>query len=593
MNIEPQRLKKFLLDAELMTEKDFDRAFQISQETQKSIGEVLVSENLIEQEKLTKFEAYLLGVPFVNIEGVAIAPEVLNIIPEQIARAHNIIAFRKKENILEVVMLDPEDLITIEFIKKTDPLLKILPRLTTPTGIKSALRQYQKTLDAEFGNLISDDINSQLKDIDGGAGNLKEYSGGAGFGGEDLVKVAQELPIIRIVDTLMKHAILQGTSDVHIEPLEKEVVVRFRIDGILHDTMALPISTAMGIVARIKVLSNLKLDEHRLPQDGRFKIETEDYKYSVRVSFLPVFNGEKIVMRLLAESSKAQTLDDLGFIGDDLEKVKNNLVKPTGMILITGPTGSGKTTTLYAMMGILNTPSVNISTVEDPIEYRMPRINQTQVNTAIGLTFVSGLRALVRQDPNIIMVGEIRDNETASLAINAALTGHLVLSTLHTTEAAGAIPRLIDMQVEPFLIASTTNVIIAQRLVRKFQGAKEKYKLKPADLQNLAKYCNLDRILSILKERKLVKPGGTLEDIEFYRPKPSKDSQSGYKGRLGIFEVLVVNEAIKELIVKKASTRDIKLQAVKDGMLTMVEDGFIKAVSGMTSIEEVLRVIID
>jgi len=576
MNVEPERLKKFLLDAELINQKDFDRAFKKSQETNKDIGEVLVSEKLIEQEKLTKFQAYLQGIPFVNIEKEIIPQEVLNIIPEQIARAHNIIAFRKRDSSLEVAMLDPEDLRTIEFIKKTDPFLKILPRLATPEGIKNALSQYEKTLDVEFGDILSTKAKKEEQ-----------------IGQEDLIKASKELPIISIVDTLMKHAILQKASDVHIEPLEKEVVVRFRIDGILNDVMNLPASSALGIVARIKVLSNLKLDEHRLPQDGRFKVETEDYKYSVRVSVLPVFNGEKIVMRLLAEGTKAQTLEGLGFSGKYLEIIKNNLEKPTGMILITGPTGSGKTTTLYSMMEILNTPDVNISTVEDPIEYRMPRINQTQVNAKIGLTFAAGLRSLVRQDPDIIMVGEIRDNETASLAINAALTGHQVLSTLHTTDAPGAIPRLLDMGVEPFLVSSTLNVIVAQRLVRKIGGGKEKYKLSDAVISNLSKYCNMERILNLLKEEKLVKPKATLEDVELYRPKASKDSSSGYKGRIGIFEILSVDESIKQLIVSKSSSKDIKAKAIENGMKTMVEDGFIKAVKGLTSIEEVLRVIID
>ncbi|MEK7659021.1 MAG: GspE/PulE family protein [Patescibacteria group bacterium] len=583
MNVEPQRLKKFLLDAGLITEKDFSRASEISEKTGKKIGDVLVAEGLIEQEKLTKFKAYLLGIPFVNIGEEIIPPEVLNIIPEPIARAHNIIAFRKRDNSVEVAMLDPEDLITIEFIKKTDPLLKILPRLTTPEAIKNVLKQYQKSLDVEFGDLIKQNTG-EISHI----GEGKEVAGE-----EELIKAAQELPIIRIVDTLMKHAILQRASDVHIEPLEKEVVARFRVDGILHDVMFLPIVSAAGIVARIKVISNLKLDEHRLPQDGRFKIETEDYKYSVRVSILPVFNGEKIVMRLLAENTKSLTLESIGLTGKSLEKVKNSLKRPTGMILITGPTGSGKTTTLYSMMEILNTPNVNISTVEDPIEYRMPRINQTQINAKIGLTFASGIRSLVRQDPNIIMVGEIRDSETANLAINAALTGHLVLSTLHTTEAGGAIPRLIDMKTEPFLIASTLNVIIAQRLVRKFHGDKEKYKLSSADLENLTKYCDLNRILEILKGEKILKPKAVLNDIELYRPKPSKDSSSGYKGRIGIFEVLAVNDAMKELIIKKASTKEITDLAKKDGMRTMAEDGFIKAAQGITSIEEVLRVIIE
>ncbi len=583
MNVEPQRLKKFLVDAELISEEDFNKALATAEKNRQNIGDVLVEEKLIETTKLAKFEAYLLGIPFVNIEKEIIPPDVLNIIPQQIARAHNIIAFRKNENNLEVAMLDPEDLITIEFIKKTNPFLKILPRFTTSDGIKNALQQYQKTLDLEFGDILKGDTNINHTG-EGTQDNKKP---------EELRKAAEELPIIKVVDTLLKHSILQRASDVHIEPLEAEVVVRFRIDGILHDVMTLPIATAQGIVARIKVLSNLKLDEHRLPQDGRFKIETEEYKYSFRVSVLPVFNGEKIVMRLLAENQKVLSLEDLGFTGKALALVKDNLVKPTGMILITGPTGSGKTTTLYAMMQILNTPDVNISTIEDPIEYRMPRINQTQTNSTIGLTFASGLRALVRQDPNIIMVGEIRDSETASLAINAALTGHLVLSTLHTTDAAGAMPRLIDMQCEPFLISSTTNIVIAQRLVRKFAGEKEKYKVNSADLENLGKYCNLPRMLELLKAEKLLKSKDTLKDIVFYRPKPSRESEDGYKGRMGLYEVLAVSDAIKDLIVKKASTKEIKDQAIKEGMRTMFEDGFVKAAQGLTSIEEVLRVIID
>jgi type II secretory ATPase GspE/PulE/Tfp pilus assembly ATPase PilB-like protein len=296
----------------------------------------------------------------------------------------------------------------------------------------------------------------------------------------------------------------------------------------------------------------------------------------------------------LAENTKSYTLEELGFSGKELEKVRDSLLKTNGMVLITGPTGSGKTTTLYAMMGIVNTPNVNISTVEDPIEYRMPRINQTQINEKIDLTFASGLRALLRQDPNIIMVGEIRDTETADLAINASLTGHLVLSTLHTTEASGAIPRFIDMGVEPFLLSSTLNIIIAQRLVRKFYGdEKEKYKLSKAELDNLKKYCDTERITDLFRQEKILKAKETMEDANFYRPKPSKGSSSGYKGRIGIFEVLSANDIIKELIIKKASTSEIKEQAIKDGMRTMAEDGLIKAAKGLTSIEEVLRVIMD
>ena len=582
MRVESQQLKAFLLDAKLVTREQFEDALEVAEKTKQKVGDILVSQGLIPQEELIKMEAYILGIPFVNLENEKIEEDVLKVIPEPIARSHNIVAFRKKGQDLEVAMLDPEDLRTVEFIKKTSDL-RILPRLTTPESIKSVLRQYQKTLEAEFGDIIRKEAK--------GIKTIKEAEGADGK--EDLRKIAEEIPVVRIVDTLLKHAILGRASDIHIEPTKKEVIVRYRIDGVLHDAMILPRQTALGIVARIKVLSNLKLDERRLPQDGRFRVETEDYKYSIRVSILPVYDGEKIVMRLLPETAKALTLEQLGLRDEALEGMQDNLKKPVGMLLVTGPTGCGKTTTLYSMMEILNIPGVNISTVEDPIEYRMPRINQTQVNPKIGLTFASGIRSLVRQDPDIIMVGEIRDNETAGLAINAALTGHLVLSTLHTTSAAGAIPRLIDMKVEPFLISSTLNVILAQRLVRRLCEEKEKYKLSEAEIKNLKKYCDMDKILEILRGEKLLKSKETMRDLVFYRPKPSKDSPEGYESRIGIYEVLPVTETIKELIVKEADSDRIEGQARSEGMRTMIEDGFIKAAQGITSIEEVLRVIVE
>jgi type IV pilus assembly protein PilB len=582
MRVEPQQLKAFLLDAGLITEKQFEEARKKAALKNQKIGDILISEGLISQEELIKLEAYILGIPFVNLEKEIVSFEVLKIIPEPIARSHNIVAFRKKGNDLEVAMLDPEDLATIEFIKKTIDL-RILPRLTNPKSIKNVLLQYQKTLEVEFGEIIKKEIGviKPIKEEE----VVKEKI--------ELQKIAEELPIIRIVDTLLKHAILQRASDIHIEPTEKEVLVRYRIDGILRDAMILPKISASGIVARIKVLSNLKLDEHRLPQDGRFKVETEDYKYSIRVSVLPVFDGEKIVMRLLSETARAFTLEQVGLRDEALEIVQNNLRKPVGMILVTGPTGCGKTTTLYSMMEILNSPGVNISTVEDPIEYRMPRINQTQVNPKIGLTFASGLRSLVRQDPDIIMVGEIRDQETASLAINAALTGHLVLSTLHTNSAAGAIPRLIDMEAEPFLLSSTLNCILAQRLVRKFCSEKEKYFLKESELEGIGKYCDLEKVLKILKEGRVVAKNANWKNIPFWRPKKSDDCPDGYKGRIGIFEVLPITQTIKEMIVQKAISDEIQKQAQKEGMRLMIEDGFIKAAQGVTSIEEILRVVIE
>jgi len=582
MRVEPQQLKAFMMDAGIISSEKFDECLKKAEAKGVKVEDVLVSEGIISENDLRKLEAYILGIPFVDLEKETVDPEVLKIIPEPVARANNIVAFRKRGNDLEVAMLDPEDLRAIEFLKKAFPY-RILPRLTTPESIKHVLRQYQKTLEVEFGEIIKKEAG-EIKAIREEE-KVEER--------EELEKMAMELPIIKIVDTLIKHAILQRASDIHIEPMEKEVLVRYRIDGILRDAMTLPKISASGIVARIKVLSNLRLDEHRLPQDGRFKVETPEYKYSVRVSIMPVFDGEKVVMRLLPETARGFTLEQLGLRGKALEDVQDNLRKPVGMILVCGPTGCGKTTTLYSMMEILNTPGVNICTIEDPIEYRMPRINQTQVNPKIGLTFAAGLRSLLRQDPDIIMVGEIRDNETASLAINAALTGHLVLSTLHTNSAAGAIPRLIDMKVEPFLISSTLNLILAQRLVRRLCGEKEKYYLRESELDNISKYCNIDRILKILREEKLARPNQPITKIPFYRPKPTKECPDGYKGRIGIFEVLPVTQTIKELIVKEATADEIEEQAKKEGMRTMVEDGFVKAAQGITTIEEVLRVIIE
>jgi len=579
MQVEDSQLKAFILDAELVKKEVLVKAEEKAKKAKKDLANFLVEKGLLDKEELIKLQAYILGIPFVSLEKENIPKDILQIIPEPIAKQHNIIPFRKNGKELEVAMLNPKDLQTIEFIRKKSDL-KILPRLTDPKSIKNALSQYQKSLEAEFGELIK----KESKIVTLPDKKNKETK-------EDLEKAAEQMPIIKIVDTLLKHAILQQASDIHIEPLEKEVIVRYRIDGILHDAMTLPRKLHSGIIARIKVLSNLKLDEHRLPQDGRFNIKTKDYKISFRISILPVYDGEKAVLRLLPEDAKGLTLENLGFRDKALEKVHRNIKKPNGMVLATGPTGCGKTTTLYTIMDILNEPGVNISTVEDPVEYRMTRINQTQVKPKIGLTFANGLRSLVRQDPDIIMVGEIRDNETAGLAINAALTGHLVFSTLHTNSAAGAFSRLIDMEVEPFLISSTANLIIAQRLVRKlYPETKQKYKLSPDEIKSLNKEINLERILQILKDEKIIEPKDDWEDIEFYKPGKSDECLDGYKGRLGIHEVLEINEAIKKIIIKEAPTSEIEEQAKKDGMLTMLEDGFIKAAQGITSIEEILRV---
>lgn len=578
MEIETSKLRKFLLDADLVTAQQFRMAEKKAKKSNKTIEDILLLEEIVSEEDLARLRAYIAGVPFIDLRKVAVPHEVLETIPEPIARSHSIVAFRKDKNTLEVAMLDPDDLQTIDFIKKKVGL-RILPRLTTEEGIKNLLAQYRKTLRAEFKEFISEEAKG-IKTL----GKKAEVEEGS------LERVAQKVPVIRIVDTLLKHAVMDRASDIHIEPTEKDLIVRYRIDGILHDAMTLPKQISAGIVARIKVLADLKLDEHRLPQDGRFRFEKDQDKFSVRVSVLPVLEGEKVVMRLLAEGAKGFGLEELGLRGESLDRVEAAIKRPTGMILVTGPTGSGKTTTLYSILEMLNSPEVNISTVEDPVEYRIGRINQTQVNPKIGLSFSNGLRSLLRQDPDIIMVGEIRDNETASLAINAALTGHLVLSTLHTNSAAGAIPRLIDMKVEPFLIASTVNLIIAQRLVRRLCDKTEKYNLSKTEIDNLKDFCSLSNVTKALTQEKFLRPNQNLKEVDFFRPHKSKNCPEGYKERIGIYEVLPITEAIKELISGEVFSSQLEQRARNDGMRNMVEDGLVKAAQGITTISEVLRV---
>ena len=580
MQVAESELKTFILDSGLVARKEVDAAEMVAKERKQSIGDILVSQGTLSPDALRRIKAYVLGIPFVNLKDHKIDFDVLSLIPEPIARTHNIIAFEKDEKGLAVAMLDTEDLLAIDSVRKKTGL-KILPRLTDEDSIKHALLQYQKSLKEEFGDLITTEAGrlTLVKESDGEMAS------------EDLKKMAEDLPIVRIVDTLLRHAIIQGASDIHIEPMEHEVLVRYRIDGILHDAMTLPKQAGPGLTARIKVLANLKLDEKRLPQDGRFKMETETDKVSFRVSLLPTYFGEKIVMRLLRESGEGFTLDALGLHGEPLERIHHAMKQTTGIILVSGPTGSGKTTTLYTILDILNTPDVNISTVEDPIEYQMKRVNQTQVNPAIGFTFANGLRALLRQDPNIIMVGEIRDSETASLAINAALTGHLVLSTIHTNSAAGAIPRLIDMGVEPFLLVSTLRLVVGQRLVRRLCEPNEKYALDAVERAKIASEDKFAAALEALKHEKLVEENAKIDDVPFYKPVPSAECEDGYQSRIGIHEILTVSPAIRELILHNGTPDAIEAQARKEGMLTMLEDGLYKGARGITSLEEVLRAI--
>lgn len=538
-----------------------------------SLEELVLKNKLASEETLYKTASEVLNMPLIDLGSKPLRKDILFLIPEAIALSHKIIAFDQRDQEISLATLDPDDVQIFDFIsRKTGFTPKIF--LTLPKQFDEAIKQYRLSLKTEFEklgqSLTTTDTAEELK---------------------NLAKLAEDLPIVRIVDSILEHAVLEEASDIHIEPQETNLIVRYRVDGILRPVMDLPKITSPGIVARIKILSNLKLDEHRLPQDGRFKISTDQYRLSIRVSVLPVADGEKVVMRLLPETTQALTLEQLGFEAAPLAIVQREIKKPHGIIFVTGPTGSGKTTTLYSMIGILNKPGVNISTIEDPIEYHINQVNQSQVNPRIGFTFSVGLRALLRQDPNIIMVGEIRDTETADIAINAALTGHLVLSTLHTNDAATTLPRLSEMGVPTYLIGSTANVIIAQRLVRKIcKECKIPAKLEKNSLKELETLFDLKSVMDILNREKITSKK-SIAEIPFYRGQGCKKcGNEGYKGRLGIYEVMPVSKKIAELLNTHASAGSINATAVEEGMVTMVQDGFIKAIKGITTIDEIIRV---
>ncbi len=535
----------------------------------------LVEKKTITENDLLKVKSEEFNTEIIDLHDQQITEDLLNYVPEPIARRHQVISFAKSKNELSLAMIDPTDLQTKEFIKKKTGL-EIKVFLMGKSSLDFGLSKYHNNLEGEIQHMVAEGSSSSE----------------SGEVSDDLKKMAEEIPIVRVVDTLLEYAVIEKASDIHIEPQENSVAVRYRIDGVLHDVMTLPKAIQAALVARIKVLSNLKIDEHRMPQDGRYKIEKDGYKFSLRISTIPIFDGEKVVMRLLDESSKALSLEALGFLQSQLELVNRNIHKPHGMMLITGPTGSGKSTSLYAILTILNTKQVNISTIEDPVEYRIGGANQMQVNPKIGLTFAMGLRALLRQDPNIIMIGEIRDQETAEEAMHAAMTGHIVLSTLHTNSASAAPPRLIDIGIEPYLIASTLNAIMAQRLVR--MVCPDCKAEKPVDAEiaaSLKKQFNLDSLMTVLENLNLTNGAKKFEDLKFYEGQGcEKCSRTGYKGRIGVHEILENTPQIEELIVKRATSQDIEKQAVSEGMITMWQDGFIKAVQGQTTIEEILRV---
>jgi type IV pilus assembly protein PilB len=540
----------------------------------------LLEKKVLSEVDLLKIKSETLNVPIVDLTSQQIPQEILNLVPEPIAHRHQVISFLKTKDELSLAMCDPDDIQTKEFMQKKTGL-KIKTFLIGKTSLDFGLSKYHASLEKEIKHLFSASGKSLVATPEGESAD------------DGLKKMAEEIPVIRVVDTLLEYAVFEKASDIHIEPQENSVVVRYRIDGVLHDVMTLPKVIQAAIVARIKVLSNLKLDEHRLPQDGRFKIEKDGYKFSLRVSTIPIFDGEKVVIRLLDESAKALSLEELGFEANSLETINRNIKKPHGMLLVTGPTGSGKSTTLYTVLSMLNTKSVNISSIEDPVEYRIVGANQMQVNPKIGLTFDVGLRALLRQDPNIIMIGEIRDRETAEEAVHAAMTGHIVFSTLHTNNASAALPRLLDIGVEPYLISSTVNAVLAQRLVRVIcKDCQTAITLDEVTVNSLSKQFHLEKLVPILVKEGLA-PAKTksIKDLKFYKGQGcDKCNHTGYKGRMGIHEILEVTPTVSTMIMEHKSAQEIQDQGEMEGMTLLWEDGFIKAIKGITTIDEIVRV---
>ncbi len=567
--ISEEEIKKVLLAQKVITETDWENAKKNASRRRRAIEEVLIERGFFNELFLYELLGDLIKVPYANLRKIKLESEIVNLLDEKIARDNQAIPFAIEQDKIKVAFVDPLRKESVDAV--TQSLKKpIAPYLTSSKNFFFAAHLYEKNITEELHEII----NQKFKQVQGTPSQL-------------------DLPIIQIVDVILEYALFDQASDIHIEALPDAVVIRFRIDGELHDKVELPAEVHDAIVARIKILSNLKIDEHRVPQDGRFSFALDGQEESVRVSVIPAFYGEKIVMRLMTDDAQNFSLDNMGFSEKNITIMNRQVTKPFGMILVVGPTGSGKTTTLYSILNILNTEEVNICTIEDPIEYGVHRVNQTQVNPAAGYDFANGLRALLRQDPDIIMIGEIRDNKTAQIAVRAGLTGHLVLSTLHTNNAAGVPPRLLDMEVEPFLVASTLNVVIAQRLVRRIcLKCIESYQLSTEEIQALSKEFDLEKMLQRFKELQWIEQKFTkFSELSFYKGKGCKYChQSGYSGRISVMEILENTPDIQKAIIKNLSSNEIQEIAVKSGMITIFEDGLQKALLGTTSIAEVLSI---
>jgi type IV pilus assembly protein PilB len=601
MKISDSLVEKLLIDAGKATARQIEPLKDQGKTEKSTLQDIAVRSGVVNEKELTELYAKEIDIPYIELNAKEIQREVLRLIPERIARQYKVIVFGVEESGNKLLaMEDPDDIQALSFLKKQLGT-NVKVHIATASSISGALDQYRGNVSNELTKVLTSEDEAVEAEVED---ELSE---------ED---IAEDSPIAQTVNLIIEYAVKSGASDIHIEPRDAHVVVRYRVDGVLKEANKLPKKAHGALVSRIKILSNLKIDERRAPQDGRFKIQIGSGVYALRVSTLPINEGEKVVMRILSESSKAATLEELGYWGAALKEINSAIVQPHGMVLVTGPTGSGKSTSLFSVLSLLNKPSVNISTVEDPVEYKIPGANQTQVNPKAGMTFASGLRALLRQDPNIIMIGEIRDSETADLGVQAALTGHLVFATLHTNNAATCLPRLLDMGIEPFLIASTVRAVVGQRLVRRLcTDCREVYEPDAADLNELNDIFHIDgeaRIKTIHELEKQALEGGigkanakgaknSTTELSTTPTKISKlwrahqqgcdaCNHTGYKGRMGIYEVLANTVALQKLIVGNSTSDDIQNQAISDGMVTMQLDGFIKALRGQTSVEEILRV---
>jgi type IV pilus assembly protein PilB len=575
------KLLALLKDEGLIAAAQVEAARAASAKSNEPVLAILSKEGTIDDELLTHATAQVSGVPYVNLRSTLIDEKVLNLLPEDIAERFMAVPLAEVQNRLAVAMIDANNVQAVDYLaNRIQRPIKVF--MASEAGVRHVLEQYKTDLSSvDAAAVQSEEEVSQDK-----AANIKT--------------LVQDSPISRALSTILEYAVKTRASDVHIEPLENALKIRCRVDGVLREIMQLPKSIEPALVSRIKILSNLKIDEHRTPQDGQFAIAVADKEVDLRIAISPVVWGEQVVIRLLDKSGNSFDLEQMGYAGRALRAIQKGIRRPNGMILTSGPTGSGKSTSLYALIKEIKDDTVNIVTLEDPVEYKMQGVNQIQVNAEVGLTFANGLRSILRQDPDVVMVGEIRDKETAELAVQAALTGHLVFSTLHTNSAAGVLPRLLDMGIEPFLIASTVNTIIGQRLVRRVSPKRDAYNSTPIETQNIL--ATVGHLLPKTKEQVAqVSQDMGYKDLPLagqsaytlVKGRDTPQTPRGYSGRAGLYEVMDVTEDIQNLIVKRATSAEIQRTAIAQGMVTMRQDGYLKALGGLTTLEEVNRVASD